>query len=228
MLIGNVAAGLWFSPLTVMRQVRVDGIPESLRANVEAILKDSSETPCVRIPARQIESRVQALPGIRTAEFRRNVFGVATLQVTKMVPVATVEGEKGLYLSDRGELFRSQEVPGPIPNVSPPEGFARPVATLAAPWESRDAARACSLASKHGFIEGPGKQQPTLQFESGGGIVMQCPQGARVELGSADQLEEKFAKLKELRARNPKLLAENSTINVVSPSRASIVPIIGH
>lgn len=223
-LVGNVAAGLWFSPITAPRKVRVDGTPASLQGNVRAILASMRGVPCVRVDARAIETKVQALPGIRTANLTRNVFGNAVLRIETYRPIARLAGDAGLYLSEDGVVFRSREEYGPMPSLAPPEGFGQPNFTLAQSWSSQRAAQMLAKAQNAGILGPESGQGLKLSISSGGTAWMDTPFGARIEFGTTERLDEKFAKLTELLKQSPELLSENSSVRLIAPNRPMIVP----
>ncbi|MBI5707777.1 MAG: hypothetical protein HZC36_12405 [Armatimonadetes bacterium] len=222
-VIANVAAGLWWSSATSVRRVKVEGAPEKLRPLIESELAKLRAVPSMRVNPRAIETRIQALPSIRTADLRRSVFGSGTLALVAMKAAGRLAEPPGLYLSDRGEVFRSPEPVEGLPLVSVPATAHAPQLALGGRWNAGAAALIC-LACADYKLAGARGAAARVVIEAGGGCRVELPGRARVELGSAAGLKGKFAKLQSLLQRNPSLLDQNSAINLVSPSRPTAVP----
>lgn len=222
-VIANVAAGLWWSSATSVRRVKVEGAPEKLRPLIESELRRLKGAPSLRVNPAAIETKIQALPSIRTADLRRSVFGSATLALLAMKAVGRLAGAPGLYLSDRGEVFRSPEPVEGLPLVSVPATAHAPQLALGGRWNARAAAQIC-MACADTKLAGVKGAAARVVIEAGGGCRVELPGRARVELGSAEGLKAKFAKLQSLLQRNPSLLDQNSAINLVSPNRPTAVP----
>lgn len=65
LLLANVAAGLWFSPVTSAHSVRVEGMDASDKKAVDDALKVLQDVPYLRAKPREVESKLQGLGGRR-------------------------------------------------------------------------------------------------------------------------------------------------------------------
>lgn len=211
------------SSATSARKVKVEGAPPKLQPLIEAELGKLKGKPCLRIDPMAVETKIQALPGLRSADLRRSVFGSATLKVVSMIPVGRLSEPAGLYLSDRGEVFRSSEPAESLPVVSVPTTSLAPQLAFGGRWNSRAAATICTNCADYKLLGTKGSPARVV-IEAGGACRLELPGRAKVELGSAEGLESKFMKLQSLLQRNPSLLDQNSAINLVSPSRPTAVP----
>lgn len=88
---GSVAAALVASPFTVPIRARVAGAARHDEAKLRRIIGELSNTPSLLIDAEILESDLLLAPDLRSAAFRSNVFGRASLRLEYRKPVAMVE-----------------------------------------------------------------------------------------------------------------------------------------
>jgi cell division protein FtsQ len=213
----TIAAGICFSPITAVRKVRIDGALLPDHDRLEALAKELEGVPCVRIDPRDIESKVLALPEMRTAELSRTPFGSAVLTVRYRVPVARLMGSPDMMLDAEGVLYPSMAPQQGLPVIQLPRGGPPTLATLAANWEPLGFANLATIARTlrpSGVIR--------IQM-SESGVVSLNLDSDRVILGSLEDLDKKIGVLKERMASYPNELSENEALNLTNPDFPSLV-----
>ncbi len=219
-LAANVAAGFVWSPSTAVRRVRVRGAPESVRPQLQRILSELRAIPIGQVDPRGIETAIQRLPGVDECRFSRNVFGSGSLQVRFERPVASLAGTLRRGLGERGTILTLTVGSGRVTPVlaAPPMAY-RPSLALCMPW--RPAAIADLAAKLKMFAPNVVSH---VEITSSGSVSFTFENGPMVRLGAADDIDVKFAKVRELLDENPRLLSEVSEINVAAPNRPALVP----
>lgn len=216
----NTVAGLWFSPVTAVRKVRVEGAESWDRARIAAEAGKLRGKPSVALNPRSFESAVLAHPAVRHADFRRSLFGSARLTLAYRQPIATIERTDRLLLDQEGFLFRTgAPLTTDLPSIRLHESALVPALTLAGAWPTL--AVADLIARIPAALSRPGLQ---IEVDSEGALCLNMKQAARIELGGAERLEEKFRALERLLGENPSLLQEVAELNLVEPTRPAVRP----
>lgn len=218
-LVANIAAGLWLSPITSLRKVRVQGASEETRAQLTREIWRLNGVPVSKIDPREFESRIQRLSAIRTADFSRGLFGSAVLIIEPRRAVARIAGESGAFLDDTGAVFSSNLLPAGIPILVLPREAREMNLSLAETWPSASVAEICSR-----MTEFPQFEDSTVEIGGSGSVSLTTGLGARVFLGSTEKLDEKFSELKRLLGERPELLARIESLNLTAPALPKIVP----
>lgn len=217
----NVVAGICLSPITAIRVVKVKGVEVENQRYVSSVLRGLKGTPALQTNSTAIESRIRATSSVFDASFRRNIFGRGSLTVTYRTPVAKLADKPFEYLSNDGVVFT--KVVGParkLPSVSLFEGAMAPTSTLVAHWPSKRVADLIANLDKGVF--GP---TPTVEIKVGGAVSLRPSESDTVvHLGAPIEFDRKLAKLKELLAGEPDLFRKAKVVQLVEPTRPSIVP----
>lgn len=219
-LVANILAGLWFSPITSIRKLRIVGAPSWDRPRLQseaAKLRDLASLP---LNPRDLETRVLAHPSVANADFRRSIFGSARLELVYRQPIATFEGTSGQCLDREGVLFRhGGRAAETWPSIKLHASALRPAMTITGAWP---AAKVASLITalpaavpSNGLV---------IEVDSEGAVCLNIKQAARIDLGSVDRLAEKFRALEGLLAESPDLLQEVEELNLVEPTRPAVRP----
>lgn len=214
LLIANIAAGLWLSPVTSVRKLRIVGARADDRPRLEGLAQALRSQPIMAVDPHEFESLVLGSEAVRSADFRRTLFGSASLDLTYTSPVARIERTANAYLSADGAIFRSNLRYEELPRVKLHETALRPAFTAFGSTPYRAIAQIVELArqklSEKPFV---------VDVDSEGAVCLNISQAAKVALGSADRLDEKFRALEGLLAERPNVLQEVVELNLTEPSR---------
>jgi hypothetical protein len=194
--------GLYLSPVTGARTIRVTGAPGYDRERIGQFLSGFKDTPFLRVNRSKIQSLAMENLAMERAEYRANPFGRGVLELTYKRPVARVAGTEGLYLSGRGSVFSlSGEVPVRV-TVEPPFPVGQRNLSVFSSWRSGVAAQMC---------ENIGERLPESEWRL-------------VEFGSFKDAELKVQALEDILKDDPGLLARVSRLVLSSPSNPVKVP----
>jgi cell division septal protein FtsQ len=218
LLVLVVAAGIWFSPVTMIRRVRVEGSLPGDQDRFIQMMQSLKGIPCAQVDPRDVESQALANSDVRSAELSRTPFGSALLRVTYRRPVARLFGSPNVLLSEEGVLYPSAQVSDDLPVVQLLHGGPPTLGTLAANWQPTSIAKLAVDARKI-FPEGDVRIQ-----EGQGGVVWLNVAAGRVILGSLDDLEAKLNTLRKRRVDFPNELSENEALDLTSPNNPSLQP----
>lgn len=214
LVLANIAAGLWLSPVTAVRKLRIEGARADDRPRLEGLAQALKALPIVTVSSREFESRVLGSEAVRSADFRRTPFGSASLVLIYRRPVAQIEGATNAYLCAEGAIFRSNLRYGKLPSVKLHVTALRPTLTAVGAAPFRAIAQIVELAQQK-LSEKPF----VVDVDSEGAVCLNISQAATVVLGSADRLDEKFRALEGLLAERPNMLQEVVELNLTEPSR---------
>jgi cell division septal protein FtsQ len=215
----NVAAGMAFSPITGANQVRVIGAKEFDKQRITRILGSLKDVPCVRVNGYSLEGAVLDLSEARSAELSRNIFQRAVLEVEYREPVARIFGQPGLALSSEGVLFRSQRLLKEYPLLKTPDRTQTPALAFCSPLTGKSLAHVCDNVRRLDQL-----QAVTVEVDSKGSVYLHNGFGTRVVIGPPERMDEKLTKLAEILRSRPEILRQAKELNLISPSRAVIVP----
>ncbi|MBI1757251.1 MAG: hypothetical protein HYR64_09115 [Fimbriimonas ginsengisoli] len=214
LLVANVAAGLRWSPLTAPVRVRAMGVEPFDRPRIAQLLGALEGRSCLQIDPREVETGVMAAPEVDSADFRRNLFGSASLRVAYRRPVARLEGTWNVLLAADGSLYPSRQTVGPLPLVRVPKEDLEPNLSIASRWP---VAPMVELASR--IPRALAGDRNVIEYTSRGGLCLNISESGRVIFGPPQGLEEKLARLETLLKENPSLPKEIKELNLTAPSR---------
>jgi cell division septal protein FtsQ len=224
-----ICLGVWYSPITSIRNVRVEGALPSDRDRLGSILKALEDIPVARIDPRVTEGKVLENSAVYQAELTRSLFGTALLKVSYRQPVARLLGHPNVLLDADGVLYRTQVPPidgtprakpvGPfIPQIQLPDNGPPTLLTLAGNWQPKTMAKLAQDVVKLRLSD-----VIRIQVEPGGVVCLNMGTG-RVILGSLDDLDKKLAVLRERLATNPSELDQVQELNLTAPESPSFIP----
>ncbi len=215
----HLLIGLYFSPVTGARTVRVTGAPGYDQQRIRSFLMSLKDSPFMRVNRSRIQSLALDNMAVERAEYRANLFGRGVLELVYRRPVAKVAGTEGLYLSGRGSVFSLKgEVPVKV-TVEPPFPVGQRNLSVFSSWRSGVAARMC---------ENIGERLPEKEWRlvvSRTGFVDLVPDvGGTVEFGSFKDADLKVQALEDILRDDPGLLGRVSKLILSSPSNPVKVP----
>lgn len=218
LLVGNVIAGLLWSPVTSLRRVRVEGAADFDQLRIAAILADLKGVPCAQVKARNVESLVLDLPEAESAELTRNLFGGGLLRVAYHRPVARLFNQGNLALTMDGVLYEAHDLPPDLPTIQLRPDEPAPSLGLNAGWQPAQMAR-LAVQAKQIAPQGPVR----VGFNNAGEVCLNMGSGL-VVLGSLEDLDRKLQVLRDRLERNPLELSQVESLNLVAPESPSVVP----
>lgn len=217
-VLANIGAGLLWSRATAAQRIRVVGAIPDEEGRIRTLLQSLRGVPCVQSSHRRIESLVQAGESVDTAAFTQNLFGRGILRVQPRVPVAVIAVSRPVALSRDGDLY-SAELTINVPRIRL-NGLARATNfSLAAAWEPGAVA---NLAKK--LVNILPNSGWTVEVDGVGVLSLSRGSGARIVLGSVDDMEEKLKRLQKALAETPGLLERVSRIDLTSPRAPVFIP----
>ncbi len=216
-LILNTAAGLWFSPITALRKVRVVGALANDEGRIRAILERQRGIPFAKVSVPAVESWVLERPDSRSASLSGNIIGSGVLTVGYRRAVARFAGTRTLALSVDGVIYPSTEDLNRLPSIVLPDNGLPLSMGLVAPWPATKIAKVA--------IEAPGIMRAATRTESlqikfieSGDVCLNGGSGT-VRLGSSENLDKKLSVLQNRLSRNPLELDQVKRLVLVVPER---------
>lgn len=215
-IVSNVLAGLFFSPLTAIRHVRVEGARPRDRARIEELLQSLSGVPALRVSAQGLESKILEAPFVSDATLSRTIFGSGLLHVEYRTAVARFDHSKRLALSDKGVIYAEDSLAGNLPILDVPQKELQPDLSLEGFWEPQ---RVAYIAQQARIIDAVRKER--ILITQPGRVILYIGQG-RVVLGNCEGLEEKFQALRDRLSRNPFELSQIAELDLTLPDRPAV------
>lgn len=215
----NLAVGLGLSPITAAYRVRVVGAPTQDQERIERHLQTLRNVPCLRSDRRQIESLMQAGDEIARADFSQNLFGRGLLVVILRRPVARLDIDRRTALAADGAVFATRTDLADLPLVKIGGLAKAPNLSIAAAWEPGSVAELCTE-----LVSNWPKSSWTVEVDNIGVLSLYRSSGARIVLGSSDDLPEKLKRLKGIMEESPSLLDRVRRIDLTSPKNPVYEP----
>lgn len=218
----SVACGLAFSPVTAITHVRVMGARPSDEARIQKELQWLNGRPCLMVYKPSVEEQILRNPLVKSADLSMNVFGRADLAIEYYRPVAVLKNAQNCVLTDAGFLCAMPEPPPGLPLLELyPEGTG-PDFSLSMMWEASRVAEICDRASKQGIIK-----NLSITVTRNGSVCLNSGVTGRVDLGSPDELDEKFAQIHSILSAMPDLLAQRKELVLIAPKKPVTRPLQG-
>ena len=217
LLIGNLLAGMFYSQITSIVKVRVEGSEPDDEHRVRALLQRFHSQPALQVNKRAVESALQNRAAVAKAELTRNIFGRARVHLTYRRPVAKVARMNGTALSRDGVLFQTNADLAGLPLLILPDEALNPSLTIAGPWRPAEVG---GLASELANFSGP--QVVEISVLANGGLCLNIGSKFAVELGLPESLDEKIDYLRRQLENDPALLVSGQTLNLVSLDRPAL------
>jgi hypothetical protein len=214
----NLVLGLFFSPLTAVRVLRVSGATDADKGRIQTVAQRLRNVPALRVDRAAVESDVLLLGDVRSVRLWANPFGRARMALVAHRPVAQLAQVDGQCLSAEGDVFPCPQPPPGLPRVSLPAGAIRPRGSFFGAWPSGAVAGLCQKVAS----ELP-KGRWTVAVDGRGVLSFQAERGARVVMGSTTDLGKKIERLKRLLGEEPELLETVRSVNLTAPDAPVVV-----
>ena len=214
LLVGNVIAGIYKSPITAISKVKVEGAEEGDQKRIEAMLVRVHDQPALQVNRRLVETWLMDRSAVAKSELTRNIFGRATVTLEYRRPVASIAGLKGAALGRDGALFQTDQDLSNLPSLNIAKESIKPTLTLAGLWHSGEVA---GLSSAVGDLASANPLRITVQED--GGLCLNIGSKFAVQLGLPDQLDDKIDFLRKQLDQDPELLVSGKTLNLVRLDR---------
>jgi hypothetical protein len=218
-LAANVLVGLYASPATAVRSLRFEGVPKEDQERLAQLARSLEGTPYLRVPWTTLRSAIEGDLAVQATEVSGNLFGRAIVAVDYKAPVATVVDQPGLFLARDGSLFAAKGAVDLPLSVQPPAGNGVQNLSVFGSWRSVATARMCENIGERL----PGRNWRIVVSREGS-VELFPVQGAVVEFGSFEDMDEKVRVLVEALRDEPDLLASVRRLNLSPPSKAVRVP----
>lgn len=207
--------GMMFSPVTAARIVRVEGASPEDQERIKAALQPLRNVPMLRTRGLEIQSRLGEPSYVKSVTMAQNLFGRVHVSLEYHVPIARLADSVGMCLAGDGTLFQPLvDAETELPEVRLAEGLRRPQIGFFAAWSPRDTAEVAAHVKR--LL--PDRQVDIL-VELRGVLSLEIDGRSRVTLGSGDDLDLKFDKLRAIVQEDPGLVDRRVEINLTAPNR---------
>ena len=209
----NVLAGLFFSPITSTRHLRVLGAQPHDINRITSLAENLSGKPFGKVDAAGFESQILAPRDVYDAKLSHNIFGSAMLKVQYRKPVAVLASLPHTYLDDQGVIFGSPEDINGLRPVALDQEYMQPGVAFALAWPSQILAGLCIKLDSFTELKGA-----AVHLDTTGRLLISRNDGHAVDLGGTDQLDEKLSKLRSMLEEDPQLLDKALRLSLADPA----------
>lgn len=218
----NVFLACFNSKITAIRSLNLDGVRQSERQRLARITEAIKGQPALKVDPRFVENFFMNESRVKSADFRRNIFGVARLMLEYREPVAAIVGSKSTYLDSTGVVFTDPEEKGTFPQIRLEPKIRVSVVALSGVINYKSVARLADLVHQQ-LADIEDKENPIeIEVQETGGLCLNMNNGT-VDLGTSEQLPEKIEKLKQILQTKPDLFEVNSSLNLMVPENPQVV-----
>ncbi len=216
----QVLLGLWLSPVTQLRKVRIEGARPDQEARLRTLIEEIRKIPAWQHDSQRLIEKILADESILKARWQQNLFGRAVLSLQLREPVARGPRGTNLALDARGELYLDPAADQKLPEVVLPIDATKPSLSLVGEWDGRQVAGlAVELATKVPVLAWK------IVLDSENKVSLRAEGvDAPVLLGTTDRYKEKVDQLRKALERRPALLQEVAALNLSAPEQPVIVP----
>ena len=207
----NIIVGVWWSPVTAIRHVRVTGVPNFDQPRIARLLEKLRTVPCIQVNPRNTESLVLELPEAKLADLTRNPFGSARLDVSYRQPIARKFNDDHLAFSADGVFYEADAIPTSLPTIKLP--VDEPEFSLGF-GNSLLGSRLAELCIKASQIRPAANLR--IDLSADGTVCLNIDRG-QVRLGSTDDLDRKMQVLSNRLEKNPLELSQFLYLDLTSP-----------
>lgn len=187
--------------------------------------------PALTIDPRRVESSFMNESRVKSADFRRNIFGIGRLIIHYRRAVASIAGSPKTYLDEEGVIFFEPEEtskfdPAPqstLPQVSLDSKIKVSVMAISGVINYKNVANLAKLVRSELSEINKTENPIEIEVQETGGVCLNINNGI-VDLGTSEQLPEKILKLKQILQAQPDLFEANSSLNLMIPENPQRVP----
>lgn len=217
--VANVIVGLSYSDSTRMKIFRVEGCQGVDRERLEIGVKYALKSTPRAQASERVKSAILVNPAFEDVRLNTNPFGRAHLTVRYRTPVAQIADKNGVYLDADGVLYAHAQTVRNLPTVQPPELSSNPKVTLLGDWLGQVAAEIARAVAEYDW-----KSESRIDIGADGEVSLMIRGETTVRLGSPYDIDRKMAALKTILSDRPDLLEKVSVLNLVVPTRPTVVP----
>jgi hypothetical protein len=219
----NVLAACFWSKVTAIRSINLDGVRNSERLRLNRIANDIKGIPALKVDPRVVESPFMNESRIKNADFRRNIFGVARLTLLYRTAIASISGSKDTFLDDTGVIFTDPEEKSVLSPILLQDKIKVSVMAISGVINFKQLADLVQIVRSNLPVSLTGGIPPEIEVQETGAVCLNM-NGGIVILGTSEDLEEKIGKLKQALLDNPNLFKDNISINMMRPSLPQMTP----
>lgn len=223
LLTTNVAFACFQSKITAIRTINLDGVRNSERLRLNRIANQMKGVPALKVDPRVVEGPFMSESRVLSADFRRNIFGIARLILKYRSPVGSIAGSPNTYLDNNGVVFLDPELRVQCPVIRLQSDIKVSVMTLSGVINFRQIADLAKITQANLPLTLTSGNPVEIEVQEKGGVCLNIGDGV-VELGTFDQLDLKIEKLKRALVDNPSLFKDIKTLNLMVPSRPETTP----
>lgn len=217
----NVVVGCYFSGITVLRRVNLEGVRPSERFRLKRTLDSIRGIPALRIDPNVVEGAFLTQSRVKSADFRRNIFGTSHLRLKYREPLLKVSDAKFAFMDADGVIFNDPEVKGEYIRLKLEDKVRLTVAALAGLFDGAFLVQTTSEIQKR-LVSG---ERPAnsleIEISEAGGVVLNMREG-KVILGSHDNMPAKINELVQLLRTRPNLFELALELNLMVPDKPHI------
>ena len=222
-LFANVVYACYNSKITQIRSLNLDGVRPSERMRLARITDEIKGKPALKVDPRVVESSFMNQSRIKSADFRRNIFGIARLILQYRTPVAGIVGARQTFLDEMGVVFVDLEEKGTFPQIKLQTKIKVSVMALSGVINYTNVAKLAKLVQSELSTSSRAGNPIEIEVQETGGVCLNINNGV-VDLGTGDQLSEKIEKLKQILDEQPDIFEQNSSLNLMVPENPQRVP----
>ncbi|MCW5941226.1 MAG: hypothetical protein KIS66_03280 [Fimbriimonadaceae bacterium] len=215
LFVANTAVGLMTSPLTSATKVAVEGAEPFDRDRIAKELRPLEGQPWSAGAGAKVQTKVLALPDVRTARLSQNLFGRGLLQLTYRDAVAQLDKAPGMVLASDGTVYLSTRKWEGLPLLSLDPVLQKPIVGFWQPWKPREVANVCRALDRLGS-----PREFAVRVDARGAVCLNRQSGGSIVLGSTEDLDAKLDKVREALREEPTLLRPGFEFDVTVPDRA--------
>ena len=219
----NVISACFWSKVTAIRSINLDGVRNSERLRLNRIANDIKGIPALKVDPRAVESPFMNESRIKSADFRRNIFGVARLILQYRTAIASIKGAKDTFLDDSGVIFTDPEEKSGLPPILLQQRMKVSVMAISGVINYKQLAELVHIIGSSLPASLTGGIPPEIEVQDNGGVCLNMNDGI-VILGTSEELELKIGKLKKALQDDPNMFKNNLSINMMNPTNPQWTP----
>jgi len=221
LVIANIVVACYYSKVTVIRRIMLDGVRKSERQRLDKVLNEITGIPALRVDPRAVEGAFLAQSRVAKADFRRNVFGGSLLRLEYRTPIAKLSGYSQTFIDANGVIFWDPEGSSDVPKLKLAIPYQVTVGTIAGVIELTKLVKAIKLVPTKLNNLSVSANSIEVEYVNGSGVLLNLNDSI-VVIGLLEQLDQKFDALAVKLASNPELIQvpyELNFMNYLNPSQ---------
>jgi hypothetical protein len=221
MLAASFVLGLFYSPITAVRNLRIVGVQPHDRNRVTQLAQSLEGVPYGRVDVLAFESSVLRGRDIYDADLSHNVFGSGVLRLKYRRPIAAVQGAglSRIYLDDRGVLFSSPEPFQGLRKLILDATFKQPILAFGQAWPCAVVSDFCLKLNSFAELS-----DAVVHLSANGRLTLSKENFGSVDFGGTDAIDAKLKKLRQLLDEQPDILTRVRSLTLVDPETPAFEP----